>query len=81
MIAVPLAPDAEARLRAAAEALGDSVEETAALALQEWLTDDADWAASVEAGLAEIDRGEGMSRDAFEAEMDVFMADLNASKG
>jgi predicted transcriptional regulator len=81
VIAVPIPPDAEARLRAAAEARGGSVEETAALALQEWLADDAAWAAAVEDGLAAIDRGEGVSEEDFRAEMDAFMAALNAHKG
>lgn len=43
--------------------------------------EDSAWRAEVEAGIAELDAGQGLSMDDFEREMDAFMRQLRASNG
>ena len=65
--------DAE-RLAELAAREGETPEAIAAAAVQARLDADARDRAEIEAGLAQLDAGEGMTLDAYEREMDAFMA-------
>lgn len=69
------------RLAELAKREGATPEQFATAAVQARLQDDAAWQAEIVAGLAELDRGEGVSMEQFEQEMDAYMADLRARHG
>jgi len=69
------------RLAELAAREGETPEAIAAAAVQARLDADARDRAEIEAGLSQLDAGEGMTLDAYEREMDVFMAELQAGRG
>jgi predicted transcriptional regulator len=72
--------DAE-RLVKLAERDGVTVEEAAARAVRAQLDADAAARQEIEAGLAELDAGKGVSLEDYEREMDVFVNELRAARG
>jgi predicted transcriptional regulator len=75
-------PEADAkRLAELAAREGETPEAIAAAAVRERLDADSASRGEIEAGLAELDSGAGMTLDAYEREMDAFMADLQAGRG
>lgn len=72
--------DAE-RLAEIAAREGVSLEAAAAAAVKAQLDADAHGIEEIEAGLAELDAGRGMSLEAYEREMDMFMAQLTPARG
>ena len=72
--------DAE-RLAQLAARTGMTLEEAAAEAVKAQLDADAAARMEIEAGLAEIDAGAGVSLDIYEREMDAFMNELRAARG
>jgi predicted transcriptional regulator len=69
------------RLAELAKREGATPEQFATAAVQARLQDDAAWQAEILAGLAELDRGEGVPMEQFEQEMDAYMAGLRARQG
>ncbi|MBC7770513.1 MAG: hypothetical protein H7124_17160 [Phycisphaerales bacterium] len=69
------------RLADMAERRGITLEEAAASAVKAQLDADAAARLEIEAGLAELDAGAGMSLEDFEREMDGFVSDLHRSRG
>jgi predicted transcriptional regulator len=69
------------RLAELAAREGETPEAIAAAAVRERLDADAAAQGEVEAGLAELDSGAGMTLEAYEREMDAFMSDLQAERG
>lgn len=75
-------PEADAeRLAELAAREGETPEAVAAAAVQARLDADARDRAEIEAGLAQLDAGEGMTLEVYEREMDAFMAELQAGRG
>lgn len=72
--------DAE-RLAELASRGGMTVEEAAAEAVRAQLDADSAARSEIEAGLAELDAGAGLSLEQYEREMDAFMIELRASRG
>ncbi len=75
-----LTPDDEERLARVARAAGLSLEEAATAAVRAQLDADAAARREIEAGIAEIDAGAGITLEAFEREMDAFMAGLSSRR-
>jgi predicted transcriptional regulator len=69
------------RLAEIAAQRGVSVEEAAASAVKAQIEADAAARKEVEAGLLELDAGDGLSLEDFEREMDGFMRDLPLGRG
>lgn len=75
-------PEGDAdRLAELAAREGQTPEAVAAAAVQARLDADASDRAEIEAGLAQLDAGEGMTIEVYEREMDAFMAELQAGRG
>jgi predicted transcriptional regulator len=75
-------PEADAaRLAELAAREGRTPESIAAAAVRARLDADAAARAEIEAGLAELDAGAGMTLEAYEREMDAFMAELRSGHG
>jgi predicted transcriptional regulator len=75
-------PEADAqRLAELAARVGETPEAIAAAAVRERLDADAAARGEIEAGLAELDAGAGMTLDDYEREMDAFMAELEGKRG
>ena len=75
-------PEADAeRLAELAAREGETPEAVAAAAVQARLDADARDRAEIEAGLAQLDAGEGMTLEVYEREMDAFIAELQAGRG
>lgn len=72
--------DAE-RLAELAAREGETPESIAAAAVRARLDADANDRAEIQAGLAEIEAGAGMTLEGYEREMDAFMAELQAGRG
>lgn len=74
-------PDADAkRLAELAAREGLTPEEAVAAAVQARLDVEAREHREIEAGLAELDAGKGVSLAAYEREMDAFMASIRAKR-
>jgi len=71
----------KARLSQIAAQRGVTLEEAAAAAVKAQLDADAAARREIEAGLAELDAGAGMSLEDFEREMDSFMRDMRLGRG
>lgn len=80
-ISVKLAEADAKRLADLAARQGETPEAVAAAAVRERLDADAAARREVEAGIAELDAGAGMTLEAYEREMDAFMADLQTERG
>jgi predicted transcriptional regulator len=75
-------PKADAdRLAELAAREGQTPEDFAAAAVRDRLEADAAARREIEAGLAELDVGGGMTLEEYEREMDAFMAELQARRG
>ncbi|HRP10647.1 MAG TPA: hypothetical protein PLK37_06410 [Terricaulis sp.] len=75
-------PDADAkRLAELAAREGRTPEQVAAAAVQARLDVEAAERREIEAGLAELDAGQTMTLEAYELEMDAFMAAVRAKHG
>lgn len=70
-----------ARLAEVAAREGISLEQAAAAAVKSHLDGEEVARREIEAGLVELDAGQGMTLDAYEREMDAFMARLPPARG
>jgi predicted transcriptional regulator len=80
VVSLNLAEDDAKRLAELAAREGKTPEAVAAAAVRARLDADAASRKAIEVGLAELDAGAGMTLDAYEREMDGFMADLLAGR-
>jgi predicted transcriptional regulator len=81
VVSVTLPDDDADRLAELARREGASPEEVATAAVKARLDADAAARREIEAGVAELDAGRGLSLQDYEREMDAFMADLQTRRG
>ena len=73
---ITLNPDEAQRLAALAAHEGETPESMAARALRERLDHDAGWEADVRAAIAEIESGDYLTEDGFNAKLDTLLAEI-----
>jgi predicted transcriptional regulator len=81
VVSVTLPDDDADRLAELARREGATPEEVATAAVKARLDADAAARREIEAGVAELDAGRGLSLQDYEREMDAFMADLQTRRG
>ena len=80
-LSINLPSDEAERLAELAQREGKTPEAVALDAVRARIDGDAAWIADVEAGLAELESGAGVTMEDFEREMDAFMHQLRATPG